>query len=88
MENVRIEPVGTRRAPAINNLSLRAEKTLTLPRTGGTLGLFLDAFNVWNQGVPDSDAINAIMDNSGATFGEPIAWLDPRMFRAGLRVTF
>lgn len=88
MENVRIEPVGTRRAPALNTLSLRAEKTLTLPRTGGTLGLFLDAFNVWNQGVPDSDAINAIMDNSGATFGEPIAWLDPRMFRAGVRVSF
>jgi len=87
-ENVRIEPVGTRRAPAINNLSLRAEKTLTLPRSGGTLGLFLDAFNVWNQGVPDSDARNAIMDNSGATFGEPIAWLDPRMFRAGLRLSF
>ncbi len=87
-ENVRIEPVGTRRTPALNNLALRAEKTLVLRRAGRTLGLFVEAFNLWNQGVPNADAITPVVDNSNLTFGEPLAWLDPRMFRAGIRLAF
>ncbi len=87
-ERVRIEPQGTRRAPAINTLALRVEKTLPLPRAGGTLGLFLDAFNLWNQGVPNSEVTNPIVEVSGARFGQPNAWLDPRMLRAGVRIAF
>jgi hypothetical protein len=41
--------------------------------------------NVGNQGVPNSDVVNAVNDVSGARFGEPSAWLDPRTFRAGIR---
>ncbi len=85
---VRIEPVGTRRAPAINEFDLRAEKLLPLSDRGGTLGLFFDLFNVFNQGVPDSNITNAISDLSNARFGLPNFWVDPRLLRVGVRVTF
>ena len=88
LQRIRIEPQGTRRAPAINRLDVRGEKTARLPGSSGTLGLFADIFNVWNQGVPNSDLNDAIIDNSGTRFGEPSAWVDPRMLRVGVRVTF
>jgi hypothetical protein len=88
LQRVRVEPLGTRRAPALNTLALRIEKTVTLPRALGTLGLFADVFNVTNQGVPDSDVTNPINDQSGARFGEPNAWLSPRMLRVGVRASF
>ncbi|MGQ0736829.1 MAG: hypothetical protein ACT4QD_24650 [Acidobacteriota bacterium] len=87
-QQVRIEPTGTRRAPAINRLDVRLEKTTRLPGTAGTIGLFFDVFNLFNQGVPDSDVTNPIVQNSGARFGQPVAWVDPRMLRVGVRVTF
>jgi hypothetical protein len=86
-QRIRIEPQGTRRAPAINRLDLRVEKTGRIARIGTTLGLFFDVFNVWNQGVPNSDA-TAINENSGARFGEPVSWVDPRMLRVGIRASF
>jgi hypothetical protein len=45
-------------------------------------------FNVWNQGVPNSDLTDVVVDVSGPRLGEPTAWVDPRMLRVGLRVTF
>ena len=87
-ERVRIEPIGTRRAPALNTADLRVEKTMRLPRSGGTLGVFADVFNVNNQGVPDSNVTNAINDVSGPNFGVPNAWLSPRMLRVGVRASF
>jgi hypothetical protein len=85
-QRIRIEPQGTRRAPAINKLDLRLEKTFRLGAT--TLGVFGDIFNVWNQGVPNSDIGDAINPNSGAAFGLPNVWIDPRMLRIGVRTTF
>jgi hypothetical protein len=87
-ESVRIERTGARRAPAINRLDVRLEKTTRLPGTAGVLGLFFDVFNLFNQGVPDSDVTNPIFQNSGARFGQPVAWVDPRMLRVGVRVVF
>ncbi len=87
-QRIRIEPQGTRRAPAINRLDLRIEKTARLPRAGGTIGLFVDGFNLWNQGVPNSDVTQPIAENSGTRFGEPNAWVDPRLLRVGVRVSF
>ncbi len=78
----------TRRAPAINRLDLRVEKTARIPKAGSTIGLFFDVFNVWNQGVPNSEVTNAVIENSGARFGEPNFWVDPRMLRVGVRVSF
>ena len=85
---IRIEPVGTRRAPAINQFDFRAEKTMRITAAGGTLGVFADVFNVFNQGVPDSNISNAVEHFSGARFGLPNYWVDPRLLRIGARVTF
>lgn len=83
---VRVEPVGTRRTAAINNLDLRIEKTLHVRHQ--TVGLFIDAFNLGNQGVPDAEAVKPVRDVSGKTFGQPTKWVDPRSLRIGLRFTF
>jgi hypothetical protein len=85
---IRVEPVGTRRAPAINMASLRVEKALPLATRGGTIGIFLDVFNVGNQGVPDSNLTNAVNERSGPFFGQPGAWLSPRTLRVGMRARF
>lgn len=85
---IRVEPQGTRRLDAINTLDLRVEKTFAIKGGRAVAGFFLDMLNIGNQGVPDSDVTNAVVDLSGARFGQPSAWLDPRMFRAGFRVTF
>ena len=85
-QRIRIEPQGAERAPAINRLDLRVEKTIPIQRS--TIGLFGDVFNVWNQGVPNSDVTEAVNSQSGPRFGWPNAWVDPRMLRAGVRVSF
>ncbi len=87
-EPVRVEPVGARRAPAINRLDLRAEKTFPLGGERRTLGIFLEAFNVGNQGVPNSDVPQAYQFVSGPTFGQPVAWVSPRLLRAAVRYSF
>ena len=87
-QRIRIEPQGTRRADAINRLDFRLEKTLPFRRYSATLGLFADVFNVWNQGVANSDVTEAIFSNSGPRFGEPAVWVDPRMLRVGIRASF
>ena len=86
-EVVRIEPQGVRRTPAINRLDLRVEKTFRV-RGQATAGVFVDAFNVGNQGVPNAEVTNPINDFAGAAFGNPSAWTDPRMLRAAVRVSF
>jgi hypothetical protein len=85
-QRIRIDPQGTERLPAINRLDIRVEKTLSIHSS--TLGLFADVFNVWNQGVPNSDVTEAVMSNSGPRFGQPNAWVDPRMLRLGIRASF
>lgn len=86
-ESIRAEPRDTNRLPAINQLDLHIEKSL---RVGNrTLGAFADVFNVWNQGVPDSewggDAVNTA---SGPNLGVPFLWRPPRQVRVGLQFTF
>jgi len=85
--SVRMESNGARRVAPINNLDLRAEKTLPL---GGrrVLALFVDAFNVTNQGVPDSDDFSPVWPVSGPNFGLPTAWRPARSLWATVRVTF
>jgi hypothetical protein len=85
-ETIRAEPRGARRLPAINQLDLHVEKTV---RVGGrTLGGYADVFNVWNQGVPDSEWGDAVNSNSGPNLGVPSLWRLPRQIRLGLRYTF
>jgi hypothetical protein len=81
------EPRGTRRVDAINNLDLRLEKLVPLGG-GRSVGVFVDVFNVTNQGVLDSDWGTPVVTNSGPAFGMPRAWRPPRQVRAAVRVTF
>jgi hypothetical protein len=85
--SVRMESNGARRVDAINNLDLRVEKTLPL---GGhrALALFVDAFNVMNQGVPDSDDFSPVWPVSGPNFELPTVWRPARSLRATVRVIF
>ena len=82
-----MEPRGSRRLPAINNLDLRMEKLVALGRSL-RLGISADVFNVTNQGVPNSDVSFPVSVDSGPFLGVPTAWVDPRLLRLGVRLTF
>jgi hypothetical protein len=60
---------------------LRAEKTFRIALS--TVGAYVDVFNLTNQGI--ANRVSAV---SGPNFGTPAAWSDPRVLRAGLRVSF
>ena len=87
-ETVRIEPKGTRRTDPINNLDLRVEKTFPLGASARQAGVYLDIFNVNNQGVIDNGVRTGVIDSSGSTFGNPNNWISARIARLGFRVTF
>jgi hypothetical protein len=87
-ETVRIEERGTRRVDALNNFDFRVEKTFLFGQQSRTAGVFLDIFNVNNQGIPDSEASRPVTDTSGDDFGKPREWIDARLFRLGVRFTF
>jgi hypothetical protein len=77
-----VEPRGARQLDAVNTVDLRVEKTWKAAQVG-TVGAFVDAFNLWNQGV----ALR-VQNVSSPTLGLPTQWLDPRTVRAGVRLTF
>ena len=87
-ETVRIEPLGTRRTDPINNLDFRVEKTFPFGPAGRQAGVFLDIFNLNNQGVIDSGSRTGVIEASGSSFGNPNVWISPRLARLGLRFTF
>ena len=88
VETIRVEPRGTQRLPALKNLDFRIEKTWPLSGPRRTLGFYLDAFNLTNQGTFNSDSSAAVIDTSGSSYGQPNNWLSPRTLRAGIRFTF
>lgn len=88
VETVRVEPRGTRRAAAVNTIDLRVEKTFYLKSVNRTVGIAIDAFNLNNQGAPNSRFRFAVVEASGPNFGLPNVWLNPRSLRAGVRVSF
>jgi hypothetical protein len=69
--------------PSIGLLDLRLEKTLALGGAPRTVGLYADVLNVANLG-----RARASNGRSGAQFGHPTAWTDPRTVRLGLRYRF
>ncbi|PYQ81590.1 MAG: hypothetical protein DMG03_19505 [Acidobacteria bacterium] len=87
-ESVRIEPLGTRRTDAANYLDFRAEKTIPLGSSARQIGIYLDIFNVNNQGIPDNGDRRSVIENSGTTFGNPNRWISPRLARLGFRLMF
>ena len=70
-ETVRIEPRGTRRTDPINNLDFRVEKTFPLGSAARQFGIYLDLFNINNQGVIDTRSRTGVIEASGTTFGQP-----------------
>jgi hypothetical protein len=88
VENVRIEPRGTRRTDAFSRLDLRMEKTFPVGSDRRQATVYLDIFNVNNQGVIDNATRTGIIDTSGETFGDPNQWILPRRLRLGFRFMF
>jgi hypothetical protein len=86
--SVRIEPIGTRRTDPVSVVDFRVEKTFPLGDASRQAGVFLDLFNLNNRGVVDNGTRTSIIELSGTTFGNPNAWIGPRLARLGFRVTF
>ncbi len=84
-QSVRVEPRGTRRVDGAGALDLRIEKTFPLGSSGRTLGVYADAFNITNQGVP---LALGVVEASGATFGQPGGWAAPRTVQVAGRLKF
>jgi hypothetical protein len=80
-----VEPRGSQPAPMPNILDLRVEKTFSLARSSARtkIGAYADVFNITNQGIG-----NRFFNVSGPNFGTPTSWSNPRILRAGLRVSF
>jgi hypothetical protein len=87
-ETVRIENRGTRRVDAANYLDFRLETAFPVGGPSRSLGVFLDIFNINNQGVADSDSSRPVQDYSGSSFGDPRVWINPRTLRLGVRFQF
>jgi hypothetical protein len=81
-ETIRIEPRGTRRNAATSTIDLRLEKTFHLDAAGHTVGLYVDAVNLNNQGA------GIVRETSGSSFATLSSWSAPRLFQAGARLTF
>ena len=90
-ETVRIEPRGTRRdEPGLSMVDMRIEKTFSLGAQSRTVSVYLDAYNLTNQGTVsfiDGHGVGTI-DLSGSTFGTPRQWIAPRVLRVGARLKF
>ena len=88
-ESVRMEPIGTRRTDAINYIDFRVEKTFPLGQNSPTkVGIYLDLFNLFNQGVVDNGQRTGVIEASGTSFGNPNFWISPRLARLGFRLTW
>ncbi len=87
-ETVRIQPRGTFRTDPINNFDFRVEKTFPVGSSARQAGVYLDLFNINNQGVIDNGSRTGVIEASGSTFGNPNRWISPRLARLGFRFTW
>jgi hypothetical protein len=77
-----MEPRGSRRLDAVNNLDFRGEKII--PFGGGSkLMIFSEIFNVFNKGEDTARSIR-----QGSSFGDARLFSAPRTFSLGMRYTF
>ena len=84
-ETVRIEPRGTNRTDAVNQVDLRFEKTFPLGWARSQAIVFADLYNLNNQGLV---VLPPVTELSGANFGTPANWIQPRTLLAGFKVTY
>ncbi|MCK7499660.1 MAG: hypothetical protein MZW92_61610 [Comamonadaceae bacterium] len=81
-----LEPSGSTRMKANNNLDFRLEKTFAF---GGTrFSLMLDIFNVLNQAIPWGQYGTYVQVFYGDDMGLPLYVCDPRVFRLGVKFDF
>jgi hypothetical protein len=84
---IRVEPRGTFPTGATNSADIRFDKTFPLGSNARRLSIYLDIFNVNNQGVA-TGAAAPNTEASGATYGVPVGWSAPRTFLASGRFSF
>jgi len=81
-----LEPQGSSRMKANNNLDFRLEKDFSYRRM--TFGLMLDVFNVLNQAIPWGQYGSYVQVFYGDDMGLPLMVCDPRVFRLGIKFGF
>ena len=84
---IRVEPRGTFPTEATNSADVRFDKTFPLGHAAHRLSIYLDIFNVNNQGVATAAAAPNT-EASGATYGLPVGWSTPRTYLLSGRFTF
>jgi len=87
-ETVRVEPRGTRRTETLNELDLRIVKTIPFGNRSQSVSVFVEGFNMLNQGTSITRFSNPVFEASGSNFGLPRSWIDPRTAQLGLKVAF
>ncbi len=81
---VRVEPRGSLETDATSQVDARLDKTIPLGKDKGRqLSLYLDVFNLNNQGIA-----TGYTEASGATYGQPTAWSTPRTYLVSARLLF
>jgi hypothetical protein len=81
-QTLRVEPIGSRRLPAINLLDLRVEKRFALPR-GQSVSARLNIFNALNI-----NTVLSLRQNSAANFGQAVTIIAPRILEFSAQYTF
>jgi hypothetical protein len=82
---LRVAPRGSEPSPAFNQVDIRVDKTFPLGSKSRQLGVYLDVYNLTNQGISDRGRFT---EASGGTFGIPLGWVSPRTVQAALRLMF
>jgi hypothetical protein len=77
-----VEPIGTERLPSTNLMSLRVEKAIPVKR-GHKLMLRANIYNALN-----SNTTLTVQQRSGATYGNALSIVPPRIAEFGLAYTF
>ena len=77
-----VEPIGTERLPSTNLMSLRFEKVIPVKK-GHKLMLRVNMYNALNT----NNALS-VQQRSGATFGNALTIVPPRIAELGLAYTF
>ncbi|PYS37162.1 MAG: hypothetical protein DMG14_22230 [Acidobacteria bacterium] len=78
-----VDPVGTYFYPTVALVDLRFAKSISVGESGGKLEGLLDLFNITN-----SSAILSTNNQTGATYGQVLTTVNPRIARLGVRWTF
>jgi hypothetical protein len=76
---------GGKRLPSFYELNLRVEKTFKISDTLRTT-VSVDCFNIFNSAT--SLSVQAQLDATDPAFGQTLRILNPRVFRAGVRIDF